>query len=74
MGTMGGEDVHVDTPFSIECKARKAFVACDWMRQATDNAKGKTPIVVVHVHGSRHDEDLVIIRMKDYQDWYGEIE
>lgn len=73
MGTMGAEDIHLDTPFSVECKSRKAFVAVAWMKQAERNAKGKTPIVVVHVHGSKHDEDLVMIRMKDYQDWYGEI-
>lgn len=74
MGTMGGEDIHMDTPWSIECKARKAFVACDWMEQAVDNSPaGKTPMVVVHVHGSRHDEDLVILRLKDWEEWYGEL-
>lgn len=74
IGTMGGEDVHMDSPWSIECKSRKAFVACGWMEQAKRNSKGKTPLVIVHVHESKHDEDLVMIRLKDWKDWYGDPE
>lgn len=74
MGTMGNEDVHTDGPWSIECKSRQTFVANGWMDQATRNApKGKTPMVIVHVQGKRHDDDYVIIRLKDFQDWYGQI-
>ena len=72
IGTMGAEDVHVDGPFSAEVKSRGAFVACDWMDQAIRNAPtGKTPLVVVHVRGKRHDKDLVIIRLSDWVDWHG---
>jgi hypothetical protein len=68
VGTMGGEDVHLDGPWSCEVKSRKAFVAMDWMDQATRNAPtGKTPMVVVHVRGKRHTEDLVIVRMEDWK-------
>jgi hypothetical protein len=71
-GTMGGEDVHMDGPFSVEVKSRGAFVACDWLDQAVRNAPdGKTPLLVVHVRGKRHSEDLVILRLADWQDWYG---
>jgi hypothetical protein len=74
IGLLGGEDVHLDSPWSIECKHRKAFVACEWMDQATRNApKGKTPIVIVHVAGSRHDKDLVIISLKEWEEWYGKL-
>lgn len=67
IGTMGGEDVHLDGPWSCEVKSRKAFVAMDWMEQAARNApEGKTPLVVVHVHGKRHTEDLVILRLEDW--------
>ena len=31
IGTLSGEDVHFDGPFSAEVKSRGAFVACDWM-------------------------------------------
>ncbi len=66
MGTMGNEDVHMDSSWSIEVKSRKAFVACDWVDQAARNApKGKTPVVIVHIAGKRHSKDLVILRMED---------
>lgn len=68
LGTMGGEDVHLDGPWSCEVKSRQAFVAVAWMEQAKRNApKGKAPLVVVHVHGKRHDEDLVILRLADWK-------
>lgn len=45
VGTLSGEDVHFDGPFSAEVKSRGAFVACDWMEQAVRNAPpGKTPL------------------------------
>lgn len=68
VGVMGGEDVHLDGPWSCEVKSRKAFVALPWMEQAARNApEGKTPVVVVHVHGQRHTEDLVIVRLEDWK-------
>lgn len=68
VGTMGGEDIHLDGPWSVEVKSRAAFVAADWMDQAVRNAPtGKTPLVVVHVRGKRHDKDLVIVRLADWQ-------
>lgn len=73
VGTMSGEDIHFDGPFSCEVKSRKTCIASTWMDQAVRNAKGKTPILVVHVHGQRHDKDLVIMRMGDFQDWWGGI-
>lgn len=71
VGTMSGEDIHFDGPFSAEVKSRQAFIACGWMDQAVRNAKGKTPLLVVHVHGQRHDKDLVIMQMSDFVQWYG---
>jgi len=69
IGTMGGEDVHLDGPWSCEVKSRQAFAAMPWMEQTTRNApKGKKPLVVVHVHGKRHDDDLVILRLKDWKE------
>lgn len=72
IGTLSGEDIHFDGPFSGEVKSRQTFVACGWMDQAVANAPdGKTPLLVVHVHGKRHDQDLVMMRMCDFQDWFG---
>ena len=73
IGTLSREDVHFDGPWSAEVKSRAAFVATGWMEQAVRNAPtGKTPLVVVHVRGKRHQGDLVIIRLADWQDWHGE--
>lgn len=65
VGILGKEDVITDR-FSVECKVRKAFVGAGWFEQAKRNAKGKIPIVVVHVRNKRYDDDLVIISMKDF--------
>ena len=73
VGVLSGEDVMLKGPFSCEVKSRQTFVACKWMEQATRNAKGQTPILVVHVHGKRHDDDLVIVKMSDFTDWWGKI-
>jgi len=44
------------------------------MAQAVANApSGKVPRVVVHVKGQRRDNDLVILRLKDWEEWYGKI-
>ena len=72
IGTMSREDIHFDGPFSAEVKSRAAFVACEWMEQAVRNAPdGKTPLVVVHVRGKRHAEDLVILRLADWKATHG---
>jgi hypothetical protein len=31
-------------------------------------------VVVLHELGQRHDNDLVVMRMRDYAEWYGAIE
>lgn len=67
VGILGQEDISHEK-FSIEVKLRKAFVAEKWMRQAERNAKGKVPLVIVHVTGKRHDNDYVIIKLKDFKE------
>jgi len=73
VGVLSGEDIHIDGPFSVEVKSRQTFVASGWMGQAVRNAKEKTPILVVHVHGKRHDDDFVIVRMSDFVEWWGKL-
>ena len=71
LGLLGKEDVDAG-PFSIEVKDRKTFAGTSFMEQAVRNCReGKTPLVVVHVTGKRHDGDLVMMRFKDWQDWHG---
>jgi len=74
LGLLGNEDVSAG-PFSVEVKSRAAFVGMSWMEQSVRNCReGKTPLVIVHLTGKRHDGDLVLMRLKDWQDWHGKIE
>ncbi|MBU0977326.1 MAG: hypothetical protein KKD18_02840, partial [Nanoarchaeota archaeon] len=70
-GLYGGEDVSAG-PWSIEAKTRKKFVGDKWMEQAVKNCpEGKVPIVIEHTNGQRHSNDLVMMRLGDFKDWYG---
>lgn len=73
LGILGRDDVQAG-PFSIEVKDRMKFSGSHFMNQAVNNCPaGKTPLVVVHITGSRHNEDLVIMRMTDWIDWHGSL-
>ena len=66
IGTLGGTDV-ITSEFSIEVKDRAKFVAEGWMQQAEYNCmKNTIPLFVVHLRGTRHTNDLVTMRMKDF--------
>lgn len=65
IGLLGHEDIIHDR-FSIEVKSRKSFVGCNWYDQALRYSRGKIPLVVVHVTNKRHDNDFVLIRLKDF--------
>jgi len=74
IGTLGGEDGWHPI-WSIEVKAYKKFVGTKFMEQCVKNCKpGKTPLLVVHTTGQRHEEDLVIMKRKDWDYWFGKIE
>lgn len=71
VGTIEGQDIE-HPMFSFEAKKRQAFVACAWMNQARRNApEGKVPVVVVHVTGQRHSDDLVVCSLRDWLDLHG---
>lgn len=77
-GPQGRMSVDVAHPlYSIECKHRKELPG--WMQKAMLQAVGnckpeQLPMVVLHALGTRHDTDWVCVRLKDWQEWYGEIE
>lgn len=55
---------------SIECKERRRLP--DWLVDAVAQAErnagpGLTPVVVLHVLGARHDDDLVIVRLGEIE-------
>lgn len=76
-GATGLATADVETAvFAIETKSRKTLP--DWltaaMAQAVRNAPdGKTSLLVLHELGRRHDGDLVIMRMGDFEDWFGRV-
>lgn len=73
VGHLGGEDVSTSA-FSVECKERASLPIwlTDAMAQAVRHCpEGKLPMVVLHALGARHDNDLVVIRLRDFEDWFG---
>lgn len=69
-------DVETDV-WSIECKEREKLPA--WLHKAMAQARtnatpGKLPLVILHQKGERHDNDMVVVRLADWEDWYGEVE
>ena len=70
VGTIELQDIEHPI-WSIEVKKRKAFSGKKFMEQAVRNApENKTPLVVVHVTNDNHDNDLVMMQMIDFEDWY----
>jgi hypothetical protein len=60
---------------SIEVKHRKRLP--EWLKTALDQARAgageRLPVVVLHEAGQRHADDLVVLRLADFQDWFGEV-
>lgn len=69
LGVLGGVDVETDM-FSIEVKDRVKSTAHNFMDQAIRHAGEKIPMVIIHKHRSRHDNDLVCFRLSDYMALY----
>ncbi len=60
--------------FAVECKTRKDCP--QWLLGAMQQARraamaGQLPIVVLHPHGAPYADDLVIVRLTDFVDWFG---
>jgi hypothetical protein len=73
VGVLGDEDVQHPL-FSIEVKSRQRFAGEAFMQQAIRNCQGgKIPIVVVHISGRYHGNNLVMMRLKDFEDCLGRI-
>jgi len=66
IGILGKEDI-ITEKFAIEVKSRKKVVIWNWYQQAIKNAKGKIPLLIIHIMGRRHDEDLVVMSLADFE-------
>lgn len=74
-GHLGGQDVDAGW-LSVEVKSRQSLPAwlTDALAQARRHAQdGQLAIVILHVHGARHDDNLVVLRLKDFEQWFGEM-
>lgn len=61
---------------AIECKARRSLPA--WLKRAVAQARAaagedRLPLVVLHETGTRHDCDLVILTLRDFEQWFGDV-
>lgn len=73
VGIFGDHDLEHEL-WSIEVKNRQKCVVTSWMHQSIRNCHlFKTPLVILHIHGDRHDNDLVMMRLKDWEDNYGKL-
>ena len=67
IGIMGGEDLQHDI-YSIEVKSFVRYAGVKIMEQAERNAPaGKIPLAIVHIKGQRRDNDLVIMRLSEWE-------
>jgi hypothetical protein len=73
VGTIEPQDISHPI-WSIEAKKRKTFAGQKFMQQAVKNCPAdKTPIAIVHITGDSHNDDIVMMRLKDWEEWYGRI-
>jgi len=75
VGQFGGEDVILPWA-SVEVKERVSFPA--WLIEAVGQAwghakKGQLPLVVLHTLGTRHGKDMVVMRLEDFEGWFGDL-
>ena len=75
---LGLRSADAETPaYSVEVKSRKDLP--NWLVNAVGQAHrnaapGKLPLVVLHQVGCRRMNDLVIVRMDEFIEWFGEPE
>jgi len=76
-GAVGREGPDVIHPhLAVEVKERRKLPA--WLLSAVEQAimgapKDKLPMVVLHRAGDRYEDALVVVRLRDWQEWYGEV-
>jgi len=69
-GVLGGEDI-LHPIYSIECKSREKlpkWFSKFWEQTMYNCKEGKVPLLVIHVTNARHDDDFVIMRLKDFEE------
>ena len=78
VGLTGKATIDVDAGWlAIECKERQTLPA--WIQTAMSKARAKASddqlaVVILHELGKRHDNDLVVLRLCDFEEHFGETE
>lgn len=77
VGILGKSDVEIEQSFknhplySIEVKSRLKAACISWMEQAIRNCQqGKTPIVRLHIKGKKYNDDIIMLRVTDFTNWF----
>ena len=65
VGILGKEDLS-HPQFSFEVKERKKVAISKWFEQAEKNANNKIPALIIHEYRKNHDQDFVVLRLKDF--------
>lgn len=77
-GPLGKQSVDVEHPtWAIECKERKTLPA--WLEEALAQAERaarpeQTAVAIIHRLGTRHDRDLVVMRLRAFEDLSGRVD
>jgi hypothetical protein len=83
-GRTRGDVPDIEHPWlAIEVKARA--VLPQWLQVAMEQAelsaavahqrgaRQKLPIVVIHRHGQRNDDNFIVMRQRSFEEWFGNI-
>lgn len=69
IGLLGQEDV-LHPIYSIECKSREKlpkWFANFWKQTEDSCPDDKVPLLVIHLHNQRHDDDWVVMKLSDFE-------
>ena len=57
----------------VKCNKKMPAYLQEWMAQTWCNAEpGKLPLLVWHSVGDPYGDSLVVLKLKDFQDWFGD--
>lgn len=74
VGRRGPDVLHPHLAIEVKERRRLPSWLLEAMAQAVFGAPaGKLPMVILHRAGDRYEDAMVIVRMKDWREWYGEV-
>lgn len=71
-GEMAARIEHAHLAIEVKSRKQMPVFLVDAMAQAKASIRGnQTPVVVIHQHGNRYDDAMVVMRLNDFVDWHG---